>query len=313
MSFLTDLAAKMNPPNATDAVNAYATLQSFWSSSDQPIVSSAGPINQAMKTLMRSVWLDPSLRASLFVSNAVFSTALLDDDPAIQRNFDLSSIGPGFQASSTPFSGDFYAALRDYDVVRDTFPTTDLNLYDSPRKIMLREIRLDIGQSFWHDADPTGLASWLLSSDVAGTAIANTVASDPDPEVRLEALTFLNKVAYPVEWQPQLNTALAKLFEVLPQLQMWQKDATIDAGLRSTLYAAAKTLQSTISIQAAQIASKKLPLLPATFGDGKTSQMVPPASRAWWANWMVWASGLVGVAGGAWAADKRPGGRKTSP
>lgn len=261
----------MGDPNAD-----VATLQTWWSGTGTGPTADYGGAIAAMSDLVAAS-SDPSVRQATFVAPSIFTTALL--------------VEPGIMTAQS---------------YQDVFAIGG-PLVSSPRRVMLDDLAW-VGQGgFWGDPAPNGIADWILSSNVGGAAILAAIGSDPDPLVRLSAITLLNKLAYPIEWQSEIVLACQRLLAVIPSLPMYQSNAQIDDQQRSVLAASAQSLMGTIGVQQAAIASGKLTgLRTATFADGSSSQVTPAPSKPWWKSWKTYAVGAVGLLGGAFFADHRP-------
>jgi len=262
--------------DVTTALANASILLNWWHGADVPWAT----VEVAMDDLLDAAFDDGVVRAATFQSSelALFSTALLLEPGRIQ-----DAVG----ADGAAIVGN----------INTTSP--------APRVKMMRSITAWSRGTWRTGFEPRkeGLTAWITSR-VAGDALAGTIAGDWDPNARIEALTLLNKTAYPLEWQGVILTALNKLDEVLPQLPLLQDSVELEDKTRSTIAALSRDLRGSISIQQADVALGRLPSFGARLPDGSTVTIPPPPAQSWYENRKIWV-GVGGLIVGGLLASRR--------
>jgi hypothetical protein len=186
------------------------------------------------------------------------------------------------------------------------------------RLVMLKGI-LRAAEGGWFSAmDPSGLTMWMGSTSVTLAAFVNTIASDPNDEVRAVAIKIIASVAIPVFWvqrpalKPGQDPAVnpTQLERAIMALEAYLPGSPLDQPTRATLSGLITRAKERLGAAAFTVATAGLAAFPEfPTGDGKQAATVPPVPKPWYRNGQVVSAGLIALAGGAYYASRQTAAR----
>lgn len=242
---------------------------------DDQIELTAGA-SKMMRELARGAQVDLALRM-MFASGSLFEQALTQEP-----------------------KGWTDASVRQMVTLRGTLIGDSLGVEDfvAPRLEMLKRIyRTGTGGFLGLEIkDPTGVSTWINTTQGSANVVANAIKNDPNPEVRIMLLKILSDVAVPGAWITAIkqSAALETLDSQLPRTQ-WSSDSGEDLAYRKTLQGLSDSAKGRIDSTLAQAATGALPNL------ADMPAVPPPPKPPYKRAELVWGA-VAGLVGGVlWA------------
>lgn len=252
-----------------------ATLIDYWRDSISGIMSNqVGRLASAiaaMKELIAQARGNPVVRTD-FANHEIFERALL-----------LERVG----------TTDHTLELVDNPIFGAVLSQADSDLRP-PRQIMLDGIWEGATGGWFTASDASGTLSWLNSAQGSGNAMAETISSDQNPNVRIAALRLIRDLSIPVAWAKalQASNVFGLLAEQLPR-SGWPQTT------RVVLQALSELAEARISADLAKTATGTF-----TMPDG-TVEMVAEGKKTGAKSWgAIVVAATLSLVGGAWLHTK---------